>query len=250
MTPGKQLKPEHRRLQLGPASIYYQVVGAGRPLVLVHGLSGSTRWWTKNIDALADQFRLYLIDLIGFGQSQNGRPFILDEAVPYLKKWMDWVSLERASFIGHSMGGLIAADFASDFPNRVERLVLVDTPGLPFGHGMAREIWGMGQSLRYCPVDFLWVMTADAFQAGLINILRIGRELLTRDIRTKLAQIDRPALIIWGEHDTVVPLALGQKLNSCLANSQFIIIEGAGHVPMWERPGEFNRVVVDFLTAP
>lgn len=244
------MKFEQQHIQIGPASIYYRVVGAGKPLVLVHGLSGSTRWWAKNIDSLANQFRLYLIDLIGFGQSQSGHPFILDEAVFYLKKWLDYANLERASFVGHSMGGMIAADFTSDFPDRVERLVLVDAPGLPFGYGLTREIWGMGQSLRYCPFDFLWVMTADAFQAGLINILKIGRDLLTRDIRAKLAQIDVPTLVVWGEHDTVVPLTLGKNLNSYLTNSQFVIIKGAGHVPMWERPAQFNRTVVDFLTAP
>ena len=75
---------QHRTARVGSALIHYQVAGAGQPLVLIHGLSGSSRWWSRNIEALARHFRLYVVDLVGFGASRNGHPFVLAEAAGYL----------------------------------------------------------------------------------------------------------------------------------------------------------------------
>src|SRR5437762_14159556 len=101
---------ERRRAKIGPATIAYGVAGIGPPVVLVHGLSGSSRWWQRNIGALTPQRRVYLIDLIGFGASRARHPFVLAEAAGYLTQWLDQLELERVSLVGHSMGGLIAAE--------------------------------------------------------------------------------------------------------------------------------------------
>src|SRR5436190_1450625 len=100
---------EKHRAQVGNASIYYETAGAGKPLLLVHGLAGSRRWWVKNVPALAQHFQLYMLDLIGFGYSRTRQRFRLDEAALCLVDWMDQLQLEQTSIIGHSMGGRIAA---------------------------------------------------------------------------------------------------------------------------------------------
>src|SRR6476469_2462268 len=122
---------ERRRATIGPATIAYGVAGIGPPVVLVHGLSGSSRWWRRNIGALTPYRRVYVIDLIGFGASHARQRFALAEASSYLIRWMDQLELERVSLVGHSMGGLIAAELAADAPDRVDRLVLVDPAALP-----------------------------------------------------------------------------------------------------------------------
>src|SRR3954447_23730232 len=96
---------ERRRVRLGPATIAYEVAGAGPPVVLVHGLSGSSRWWRRNIGALTPHRRVYVVDLIGFGASRTRAPFVLAEAAGSLTRWMDQLELERVSLVGHSMGG-------------------------------------------------------------------------------------------------------------------------------------------------
>src|SRR3954451_12556185 len=116
---------ERRRGKLGPATIASEVAGGGAPVVLVHGLCGSGRWWRRNIGALTPHRRVYVVDLIGFGASRPRHPFALAEAASYLLQWMDQLELARVSLVGHSMGGLIAADLAADAPKRVDRLVLV-----------------------------------------------------------------------------------------------------------------------------
>src|SRR5215212_4130980 len=88
---------ERRRAKVGPATIAYEVAGAGPPVVLVHGLSGSSRWWRRNIGALISYRRVYTIDLIGFGASRTRHPFELAEASSYLAQWLEHLELERVS---------------------------------------------------------------------------------------------------------------------------------------------------------
>ena len=240
---------ERRHVQVGSACIYYQVVGAGEPLVLIHGLSGSGRWWTRNVSPLAQQFRVHIVDLIGFGGSRDGHRFVLNEAAAHLTQWLDQLGIERTSLIGHSMGGFIAADLAADFPERVDRLVLVDAAALPFGRGHLHHAVGLAHGLRRLPVRFLPVLITDAWRAGPMTILHAARELVTTDISPKLAQIRAPTLVVWGEHDSVIPLELGRQLGERLPGARFTVIPRAGHNPMWDAPEAFNRVVVDFLAA-
>ena len=92
----------NRRVRFG--TIHYQTMGAGKPVIMLHGLSGSGRWWRRNVGFLAEHFQLFLVDLIGFGNSR-GQPFALAEAAHGVLEWMDQLEIERAGIMGHSMGG-------------------------------------------------------------------------------------------------------------------------------------------------
>ncbi|HZB95846.1 MAG TPA: alpha/beta fold hydrolase, partial [Herpetosiphonaceae bacterium] len=99
-----------REIQVRGLRVRYQVVGSGEPVILVHGLSGSSRWWMRNIPALAPRYQLYLVDLPGFGaMRRHRRHFVLSEAASWLLAWMDAVNLRQAHVVGHSMGGFICA---------------------------------------------------------------------------------------------------------------------------------------------
>lgn len=242
----EQLFSQARFASVDNARIYYQVFGHGSPLILIHGLSGSGRWWQKNIAFLARKHQVYLIDLIGFGQSRKQR-FVLSKASQLLATWMDQLNIEFATVIGHSMGGLIAADLASTFPTKVERLVLVDAVAVPLERTYAQNTLGLVRALLALPLNFLPILFSDAYQAGLRTIMRAVWELLTMDISDKLAQIQVPTLIVWGENDWLVPLQIGVRIYDRLGNAQFVILEQAGHNPMWDRADTFNQIVDDFL---
>jgi pimeloyl-ACP methyl ester carboxylesterase len=234
----------------GLASLSYQVTGAGTPLLLVHGLAGSCRWWAKNVPDLSRSFRVYAIDLIGFGRSRARRTaprFVLDEAAAILLAFMDRMDIERASIVGHSMGGHIAVMLAAEAPERVARLVLVDAAVLPIGRGRPGHLVGLSTAFLRFPIGFLPVLILDTLRAGPATIWRAARELLASDIRDTLRRIDAPTLIIWGERDTIVPHRLGYELAASLPGATLLVIPGAGHNPMWERPKPFNRAVLDFL---
>src|SRR5579862_8376983 len=114
------IKPVTHSITIRGKRISYQVVGDGEPMILVHGLSGSRLWWIRNIPQLAQQYRLYLVDLPGFGTLHfpNAR-FELAKAPSWLLTWMEMLNLRRAHFIGHSMGGYICARIAAARPEVV-----------------------------------------------------------------------------------------------------------------------------------
>src|SRR3712207_4519874 len=111
--------------QARSSPLAYEVTGSGPPLILLHGLSGSGRWWGRNVPAFAANFRTYTVDLPGFGQSRRTRWSRLDDTADQLADWIMAEGLTRAHIGGHSLGGTVAARLASRHPDRVDRLVLV-----------------------------------------------------------------------------------------------------------------------------
>jgi pimeloyl-ACP methyl ester carboxylesterase len=239
---------EHWREAPGEdVTIRYLTIGKGRPLVLLHGLSGSVRWWRHNIDALAEEHTLFLIDLVRYRGKRSPR-FVLRATARRLVGWLRSVGITSADWMGHSMGGAIAAEIAADFPEAVEKLVLVD-PALIF----------LESRLRLSPLDFIRsspafslslipVLVQDALRTGPRTLVRSALDLLTTDLREKLPGIHAPTLVIWGERDGILPVRLSEKLRAHLPpGGIFRVIAGAGHNPMWERPALFNREVLEFL---
>lgn len=247
MTRDKQPPVERRHIQVGSSWIHYKTAGSGPPLVLVHGLASSTRWWNRNIPTLAEHFRVYALDLSEFGDRRLRPRFVLKQAATYLARWMDAVQIKGAHLVGHSMGGRIVAEFAAENPARVKRLILVNAAVMPFGHGYIKLSWGMMRAFQRIPLSLFQVLLFDTLYTGVIPVMRVGHELLRTDLKHRLAHIQAPTLVIWGEHDTIVPLSLGYALIEQLPGCQFELIRGVGHVPMWEKPAEFNQIVLRFL---
>jgi pimeloyl-ACP methyl ester carboxylesterase len=245
---------EMHRFAVDSRTLFYRVAGDGPPLVLVHGLSGSGRWWSKNMRALAQRFRVYVVDLPGFGSSHGrgqawvrGGQFVLSEAAHVLLHWLDAQNLDRFHLVGHSMGGYISADLAAHFPQRVERLVLVDAAAVPIRQPLARSALQLASAVSYLPADFLPVLVTDSIKAGPLTLFSAIREILSSDITEKLANIQADLLIVWGENDTLLPVSMGEELHRRLPGARFVVVAGAGHNPMWDRPEVFNPLVMAFL---
>lgn len=238
--------PDVRVVQAGPARIYYETTGGGSPLVLLHGLSGSTRWWRKNTSFLAQHFQLFAADLAGFGRGR-GQRFRLADAAPLLLEWLDQLGLPSYNLIGHSMGGYIAADMAAQAGERIRRLVLVDAAGVPFRRSFLRSTFALAESLPDVPHDFLPVLMGDALRAGPLTLARASLQVLASQLGGRLAQIHTETLIVWGEKDHLLPLEMGLRLHQALPQARFVVIPGAGHNPMWDQPELFNQTVLQFL---
>ncbi len=240
---------EAREIFVGGVHIHYETGGSGEPLVLLHGLSGSSRWWDKNTRALAEHFTVYVVDLIGFGRSR-GQRFVLDQTPDLLKRWLGVLGLTHVNVIGHSMGGLISAVMASRYPGLIDRLVLVDAAAVPLGRSIITSAIHLPLALRYAAFDFLPVLISDALRAGPRTLLNATLAIHQADITADLSKIESRVLIVWGEHDELVPLARGEALHQALPKAEFVVIRGAGHNPMWDRADAFNRAVIDFLEQP
>ncbi|MGV3533916.1 MAG: alpha/beta fold hydrolase, partial [Chthoniobacteraceae bacterium] len=228
-------------------TIRYLMMGKGRPLILLHGLSGSVRWWRHNLEALAEQHTVFVVDLVRYRGTKTPR-FVLRSTARRLAGWMRSIEIESADFMGHSMGGAIAAEVAADFPERVQKLVLVDPALIFLENRLGLSPWDFIRCSPAFSLSLVPVLVQDALRTGPTTLVRSALDLLTSDLREKLATIQAPTLVIWGEKDGILPVRLSEKLRAHLPPGGTIrIIPGAGHNPMWERPALFNQEVLEFL---
>jgi pimeloyl-ACP methyl ester carboxylesterase len=242
---GWRQKEASLRVPVHNAVIHTKFSGQGEPLVLVHGLSGSTRVWAHNMGHLSQFFTVYRLDLVGFGNSQG--LFHLHRAAELLERWMDRMQIERAHVIGHSMGGYISLDLAARYPSRVNKLVLVDAVSAPLNRTWAGHAYSLLRAARYAPLAFLPVVLQDAYRAGPRTLLEATMQVVEADLSKQLKQVRTPTLLVWGQHDPLVPLSIGLRLYENLPKAQLKIIAKAGHNPMIEQPHTFNQLVCDFL---
>ncbi len=241
--------------QIGPYAIHWLGVGeeAGEPVVLIHGLSGSSRWWARNIRGLATDFRLLIPDLIGFGRSRatDGLPAI-GEVADLLCEWAERIGVPCAHLVGHSMGGQISVHLAARYPERVGRLVLADAAGIPrplTPRALARFAFELAPPRAWGDPRFLPVILRDALTAGPRSILQATAHIIRDDVRPLLPRIQAPSLIVWGERDTLIPLAHAREFRRRIRNSRLVVLRRAAHNPMVDRPAEFNRIVRRFLSG-
>jgi len=247
--------------------IHYVEAGSGPTVILLHGLGGSTQVWQFNIAALAEKYHVVVPDQIGFGKSD--KPLVnyrIRTYVDFLDQFCKQLKIERASLVGNSMGGWIATAFTAAFPDRVDKLVLVDAAGYAPPKDLdTRTFYGLNPTTR----EGMKVLVAKIFYNKLFltdaaidqaiavrlaagdgytinsiteSIIR-GEDFLDDAVKT----IKRPTLIIWGRQDGLVPLAEGEHFNKDIAGSKLVVFDQCGHMPNVEKPAEFNAAVLKFL---
>lgn len=226
----------------------WREAGSGSPLVLVHGLAGSWRWWRTVLPTLAAERSVQLVDLPGFGGLPGVRPFDSDAAVDWLARWSEAAELGPADVVGHSLGGLLCARLAARHPETVRKLVLVAPSGLPGRTAVGSTVPLLRVLLASRP-RFLALLARDAARSGPVTIATAARALLTADVRVDLAAVRAPTLVLLGRNDHLVPVAHGERLAQALPNGRVRVLE-AGHVPMVEQPAEFSQELLGFLAEP
>ncbi len=261
-------------------TLLYAVAGEGPPLLFLHGFGGQIWVWEKQVSPLSKRYRLYIPDLPGNGYSD--RPEV--EYTPALfidsiKQFMDVMGIRRASLIGNSMGGGIAWVFGLMHPDRVEKLVLIDSippDAVPEIRNPSFRWFFAIRNLPLLPRLAVALQTRGMLRATLMEMVfddrlitdavverqyRIGRIAGTaravtsmarhaEDLKryaTALGELLKPTLIIWGDQDEVFPVAVGKKLQASIKGSELLIIKQSGHMPMWEHPEETNQAILDFL---
>jgi pimeloyl-ACP methyl ester carboxylesterase len=243
------------QIQLGDQLVHY--VRGGKPakdgdlpIVLVHGLSGATTWWRKNLEFLSQSNEVYALDLPGFGQSPSNGEFSVQYQLKVLADWLAAIKVQRAILVGHSLGGYLAVLLSVRSPGLTAGLVLVDPSIFPPGYPLWRIALGALQAAPRLPLDFVPTFVKGAWVAGPATILRVVRVLLSRPILSQLPSIRAETLILWGNKDTVVPLSLGSAVKAAITGSvQGIVVLQGGHVPMWDDPDAFNDAVKTFAAG-
>jgi pimeloyl-ACP methyl ester carboxylesterase len=246
-------------------------IEAGDPtkpnVILLHGLGGSADNWQFNIAALAQTYHVIAIDQIGFGKSDRLMlKYRVGTYVDFLDKFMAEIKIERASMVGNSLGGWVAALTAIKYPNRVEKIVLADAAGLKPADLDLNRIYSLNFSTRdevrelvklvfYNQTLFgsemfidesmrVRVAANDGYTINsLIDSIRRGEDFLNG----RLGDIKKPTLIIWGKQDGLLKLSDGEQFKREIAGSELVVFDQCGHVPQVEKAADFNKTVLAFL---
>jgi pimeloyl-ACP methyl ester carboxylesterase len=224
--------------------ISYTVQGQGKPIVLLHGLAGSKRWWQHQQPWLETHHQVWTLELPGFGASARHRPLAIKEAAQAVVAFLEHHRIERPTFVGHSMGAHIGLYVATRVSLR--GLVLVSASALvnrPLSHLMLelpRLAW-LGER-RCIPMVFM-----DGWRSGVLNLWRAAQYVLSDDPLEVLPEVTCPTLLIWGERDIWVTKAMADELLGRLPQAQLEVIAGAAHTPMMDRPTVFDEVLQNWL---
>jgi pimeloyl-ACP methyl ester carboxylesterase len=206
------------------------------PVVLVHGLSGSARWWRHVVPSLERDREVRVLDL--------PRRLDLEGAAHWLGDQLG--AGDPVDLVGHSMGGLICARLAANRPDLVARLVLIAPAGVAPGPRI-RHVVPLAHALRHASPRLLPLLARDALRVGPRRLWRAAGEVLEADIRVHLGEIAAPTLVLWGGRDRLLPPALGEIFRSEIPDATLVVLERAGHVPMFEAVDDVSRELTGFL---
>jgi pimeloyl-ACP methyl ester carboxylesterase len=228
--------------------LFYHIVGAGSPLVLIHGHAASGAAWQRVLPFLAQHYQVIVVDLPGYGRSQLTGPWRLYGIAPLLVRWLRQMELQPVALIGHSMGGAIAADLTVSAPELVDRLVLVDTAGLPLRAPLPiLAVRSVGSFFQPGNGSYFPLEIRDHLLTSPRTLWQSALQVAKCDFRAELASISVPTLIMWGEHDLLIPPTLGYELHKALPHATFVIVPKCGHRPMLGQPAVFSQIVLRFL---
>jgi pimeloyl-ACP methyl ester carboxylesterase len=277
----------HRRwVMLDGQPINVVELGKGPPLLFIHGLIGRWTHWVEQLTAFADDHRVIAVDLPGFGDSPL--PAAGGISVPIfartVERLLEALEISAAAVVGHSMGGFTAVELAINFPQRVERLVLVSPAGLST-YNDRRSLQLVAQARRFKGIFNAYHAQVAAHAGLLARHPRLRRlepttSIVTRhpdrlpapyvaefvrglaapgfidgieanlnyDYRERLGEIACPTLIVWGRQDKVVTARDAALYERLIPNARKVIFADTGHMAMIERPTEFNALLEEFLS--
>jgi pimeloyl-ACP methyl ester carboxylesterase len=267
------------RVELPGASVNYVEIGAGEPIVFVHGVSGCWQNWLENLPHFGRERRAIALDLPGSGASPLPSWRIdMESYGQLLHDFCEKLGIEGGVVVGNSMGGLVALEACTAGPRRFERLVLVSAAGIintwspeeravatawawkHFGPHLgswrrqivtrprARQIV-FGPFVRY-PGRLRADLLLEQIEHGLREADGFGDALfdaIAHDIRDRLGAIDLPTMVLAGLSDRVVPVAAAVSFHRRIPHSRLEIFERTGHLPQLERPLRFNALLDEFL---
>ena len=259
-------------VQINDTELYYELSGSGpQTLVLLNGVSMSTAAWALQVAAFQSHFQVLRYDLRG--QLQSGKPeaemYSMPQHAADLAGLLDKLAIPAACLVGLSYGGAVAQQFALDYPHRVQRLLLAGTlawsdpvneaiaigweaaacspdPALRFDISLPLTF---GAAYLAQQADKIPLMREFSARQQWLPMSRLVAGIRAHDLRSRLAQINAPTLVLVGEDDRFTPLYHARLLASRIPGASLRVVANCGHAIPLERPDEFNRLVLDFFDA-
>ena len=262
-----QGQPADKTISVFGQTIHYFDLGSGPVVVLLHGLGSRKDDWLPVLEPMAQKYRLLVPDQIGFGKSDKPLlDYSVQTYVDFLNEFLRQLKVEKASLVGESLGGWIAALFVAEIGSGahlipVEKLVLVDAAGLkqetPIPDMNPSSLAAMRGVMEAVFYDTSWV-TEDALRKIFTDKLAVRdgytvRSFLTNPTREKerlddrLASIKVPTLVTWGKQDKLLPITSGERYAAGIVGAKMVSFDKCGHVPPIEKTEEFLAAVIAFL---
>ena len=243
--------------------------------VFIHGTGGHLETFNRNVHAHAQHFRVLALDMVGHGfSSKPDHPYELRHYVQHLDDFLNAVGVDRAHVHGESLGGWIAAQYAIDHPERVNRLVLNTAGGLNTDEQVMQRVYSVtmnavrNASLETVRKRLEWLVhdpkdipddlvelrhaiyTQPGFERAMEHILCLQfMDVRMRNVLTdeSLSRIRAKTLVIWTDHDPTAPVATGERFVKAIPDARLEVLEGCAHWPQWEAAERFNEIHIGFL---
>ncbi len=234
--------------------LYYELIGQGPPVALLHHATASSRTWRRQTAALAERFQVLFYDRPGFGRSSWLPSWHLDylsDDVADLMELLDGLGIEQTALVGHSDGAAIALMAAARHSARV-RCVVAEAPHVFVETSTCPPAVRAYRAEVLASDELQAALTRDHGERGLAVLERWAERwtdphFAAWDVSRELAAIRCPTLIIHGDADPFFPLAHAELIARSVAKSELWVVPGVGHVPHVEAMEEFNRRVTAFL---
>ena len=261
---------EEKFLQIDGHKIRYLESGTSKDtLVLIHGLGASAERWIHVIPIFADNFRVVVPDLIGFGHSDKPTAdYTLDFFSEFLEKFFAATEIKRPNIIGSSLGGQISAEYTSSHSQDVEKLILVSPSGMMKQSTPALDAYIMAALYpneisaknAFELMEGSGKQVEDQIVDGFIERMRLPNAKLafmstvlglknSVSITSKLQSIAVPTLIVWGNNDPVIPIIHANDFVSAIQDCRFYRMDGCGHTPYVQDPQTFASKTLEFLNS-
>ncbi len=247
-------KPESRFVRVDGLRVHVRIwpgpPAGGPPLALIHGLGMSSRYMVRIAGLLCAGRPVYAPDIPGFGRSATPRrPLDVQEQAELLAAWMRVLGLDRAAFLGHSLGSQVVADLANRHPRLVERLILAAPTIDDRERSVPRELLRLLRDAPREPLSLIPLVAADYLRAGPGRILRTLRYALADPLEEKLPTLEMPALVVRGGRDPVVSEPWTEKVCQLLPRGRLAVIPAAAHALQLSHPRELAALLTPFLDA-
>ena len=236
----------------------YQVAGKGDVVLLLHGWGGEAASFQPVFEWLAESHKVYALDLPGFGKSQIPHtPWDTSDYAQFVTAFLEKFDISKAHLIGHSFGGRISIILSAEHPEKVDKLILVDSAGLRprrtakyyLRVGMAK----VGKLLRRCGTSGTQLANTLSSRLGSKDYQDAGEmratlvKVVNQDLRSLLPRISASTLLIWGEHDKDTPVSFGKIMEREIPDAGLVVLKEAGHFSYLDRFPQFCRIVASFL---
>ena len=241
----------------GVSMHYYCAGRRGTPIVLIHGLGSSSEIWAALMQLLKKECLVYALDLPGFGRTPLAPEGTnIQTHVLYLRRFLDALGYPRVTLVGNSLGGWIATRFAIEYPERVERLYLLNSAGLrrenmhsPYVEDRIEANHSIKQMLGYplpVPTFVLDAIIRNAQTPAYAGFIR-GYD-PREELDAVLADVEAPTTIIWGEGDNLLPLICAYDFHQGISNSELVLLPHTGHMPQLQNPVKVARVILQHIS--